>query len=311
MKKVLILCWIVIQILGLKSNTQAQSANDWKANDIKGKVKQVHQKVYKSYKKDGKIKLIRMKAEQKMLFDKNGYLQESMYRYIGYGGNGKWKATKYLYNKRNKCIGFKKFNGEKLISSCVYTLKKGQVVTEKYLGEKGQVLGITSYKRNRKGLILEETMTKSDGTILQKTIYQYNRKKEIVYEKGWRKGKFQYEHKTSYPAKGEQIIKKFDEAGKLTSFYHEKENITSDGKVITRNYYDAPKKFTKKESSQFNLQGEKVLRRIYNADGSEQKYNYMRYAYKYDKQSNWVRQIEFLANGNSLDVSFRELSYYE
>ncbi|OJJ21419.1 hypothetical protein BKI52_12780 [marine bacterium AO1-C] len=311
MKKVLIGCWIIIQILGFEPSLQAQPTNDWKANDLRGKVKQIHQKVYKSYKKNGKIKLMRMKAEQKMLFDKSGYLQESMYRYIGYGGNGKWKTTKYTYNKRNQCTGFKKFNGETLTSACEYTLKKGQVIAQKYMDEKGQVLGITSYRRNRKGLVIEEKMTKSDGIVLQKTIYKYDRKKRIVYEKGWKKGKFQYEHKTSYLTKEERVIRKFDKTGKLTSFYEEKENITSEGKITTNNYYDAPKKFTKKEHTQFNSQGEKVLRRIYNADGSEQKYNYMRYAYKYDKQSNWVRQIEFLANGNSLDVSFREITYYE
>lgn len=310
MKKILIGSWLMLQVFGLVLEAQAQSTNDWKANNLQGKVKQIHQRVYKSRKKNGEIKLLRVKAEQKMIFNKDGFLTASMYRYLGYGGNGKWKSTKYLYNKKQQCIGFKKYNGEKLVSSCEYKLKRGQIVTQKYLDEKGQVLGITSYKKNKKGLVLEEKMTKADGTIVQKTIYKYDRKQRLVYEKGWSNGKFKYEHKTTYLNKLERTIKKFDEAGKLIGFYNEKEKVTSEGKTVTTQYYDAPQKLTKKGIDQYNAQGEKVLRRVFNADGSEQKYNYMLYEYKYDQQNNWVRQIEFLSNGNTLDISFREITYY-
>lgn len=311
MKKALIGFWVILQICGIGFGAHAQSTNDWQNNDLRGKVKLIHQKVYKSYKKAGKVKLIRMKMEQKTLFNELGHIQEAKHRYLGYGGNGKWKTTKYLYNKRKQCIGFKKYNGEKITQSCMYTLKRGNIVAKKYFDEKEQLLGTTSYKHNKKGLVLEEKAVKADGTVLQKTAYKYDRQKRVVNIKFWQKGEFKYETKKSYPSKSQSISKKFDKEGKLVNVYQEEEKTTSEGRVVVEKKLDADQKLARKSVYKYNSKGEKELTRMYNADGSEQKYNYMRYAYKYDKQDNWVRQIEFLANGNSLDVSFREITYFE
>lgn len=309
MKKTGIITIILFALLYTTIVVKAQKRNDIVDMELKGKIKTLHMKVYRSKKKDGKIKLIGLSVEQMLHFDEAGFLIETKRKFKGYGGNGKWKVKKYQYNAKKQCIGYQRYNGEQLTQTCAYTLKKGRIITEKYQDTKGTLLGTTQHKYNKKGLVLETQMIKGSGKVVRRYVYKYDRKKRLIFEQSWKEEQLQGSSEIKYLKNNVQEKKRFDKEGKLKRLT--KSILNDQGKTLEEKTYNLQNILTKKAISQFDEKGNQILRQVFNGDGSEQKYNYMRYEHKYDKTGNWVRQIEFLRNGNSLDVTFRKIEYYD
>lgn len=306
MKKTGIITIILFTLLYPTIAVKGQKRHDIADMGLKGKIKTLHMKVYRSKKKDGKIKLIGLSIEQMLYFNEAGFLIETKRKFKGYG---KWKVKKYQYNAKKQCIGYQRYNGEQLTQTCVYTLKKGRIITEKYHDNKGTLLGTTQHTYNKKGLVLETQMTKGNGKVVRRYVYKYDRKKRLIFEKNWEEGQLWGSAEIKYFKNNVQEKKRFDKEGKLKQLT--KSTLNDQGKTLEEKTYNLQNIMTKKALKQFDAKGNQILRQVFSGDGSEQKYNYMRYEYKYDKAGNWVRQIEFLRNGNSLDVTFRKIEYYD
>jgi len=86
----------------------------------------------------------------------------------------------------------------------------------------------------------------------------------------------------------------------------------SNGNKLTRYTnitYTSKGEVEKKHLNKYNKYGDIILKQSFDADGKEEDYNYMRYEYEYDEKENWIQKIEFLKNGNSLDVVKRKIEF--
>lgn len=302
---------LLISLL-ISSYTLTFAQTDLENEGLKGAIKTVSSTVYRSTMKEGKIKLLSISQVQNSHFNKAGYLQETEYQMNSLSmGEGPKRKIIYVLDKKNKVLKATNYKEDAEGISTQYVYKNGQVVESKYYEGGNEYLGTEYATYDANGNTLRSNSADPDGNSLQKSEFTYTQDNKLASSKKWKGEKLVDYKKYEYPNKKEKKTIDLDtetEEEIISSYtidtYDEHQNrissieYTPDGKV------------EKKHLNEYNEQGDISLRQVFDADGKEETYNYMRYEYLYDKKGNWTQKVEFLKNGNSLDAVQREIEYY-
>jgi hypothetical protein len=299
---------MMILLLLLLCNTLI-AQTDLEQEDLKGKIKSISLTVYHSSKKSGKVKLLGISAESTKTYNKAGYLLKNKYRYhTRTFGTGKWKSSSYELMKNNQCAGSVYSEEEEVVQRVENTYERELVKKKMYYDGDDVLIVEEFFTYNAGGKLIEKLVVNADSSIRGKTVITFSKKSKILTRKEWSETVFKIAYSYSYPDLYTIRVNQLDEAGETISYeietYDKKENL------IEAIDYDSKGAITGRGTNEYDKRGNLILRRVFNADGSEQNYNYMRYQYQYDKKNNWIQQVEYLHNGNSLDASEREIIYY-
>ena len=160
---------------------------------------------------------------------------------------------------------------------------------------------------NEKGNKIEENHYYSDGSLLDKYTYKYDENGNKI-------------EVNNYYSDGRLILKityKYDENGNnIEECYHYEDGILSEkhtykydenGNIIERNDYNFSSSLDKKYTYKYDEKGNIIEINNYNSDGRlDSKYTYK---YKYDKNNNWIQQVEY-KNNKPIQIRERIIEYY-
>jgi len=283
--------------------------SDLEEQGLNGKVKSISLTVFRSSKKSGEVKLLGKSAESVSSYNKDGYLLNSKQRYhTRTFGTGDWRSSTYELTKRNQCAKAIFFKKEEKIQTVESSYKDDLVAKKVYYDGEGELIGEEIFKYNEDGNVIGKIVMNADLSIRQKIVKTFSKKGKVLTRKEWSGDIFKTSYVYSYPEKNKIRTNNLSEVGDVLSY--DIEMYDKEDNLIESTDFDAKGNVTGKHTYEYDKRGNKTLTRVFDADGSEQKYNYMRYEYEYDKKKNWIRQVEYLHNGNSLDVSEREITYY-
>ncbi|MCH2044387.1 MAG: hypothetical protein MK212_09755 [Saprospiraceae bacterium] len=328
---------IVLFFLSLHSfSTNAQTTTDLENSGLKGQIKNVKTTVYRSVKKGGEIKLLSISQLGDESFNKAGYSTETIYQINTMSlGEGPKRKTVYKLDEKNRVSQETRYKNEEEGLSIQHVYENDLRTKSKYYEGGEEYLGTEYLSYDDEGNMIQSKATGPEDEVLAQTDYTHNSKGQLITEKFYKNGNFQSYTKQEY--KGENVSKTYElnEEGKIESYtayeYNKKDKLTkktaynANDEVEEYTIYEYDKKGNKIKYVDYNADGSvekthiseydkynnETLRQVFNADGEEENYNYMRYQYTYDKKGNWIQQIEFLKNGNSLDVVKREIEYYK
>lgn len=327
----------ILLFLSLHSfNTNAQTKTDLEDSGLKGQIKNVKTTVYRSVKKGNEIKLLSISQLGDESFNKAGYSTEMMYQINTMSlGEGPKRKTVYELDEKNRVTKETRYKNEEEGLSIQRVYENDLHTASKYYEGGEEYLGTEYFSYDDEGNVLQSKATDSEDEVLAQTDYTYNNKGQLITEKFYKNGNFQSHTKREYKGDNVRKIYELDEEGKIKSStvyeYNKKDKITKKteynanvevdeytvyeydkkGNKIKYVDYNADGSVEKTHTSEYDKYNNETLRQVFNADGEEENYNYMRYQYTYDKKGNWTQQIEFLKNGNSLDVVKREIEYYK
>lgn len=294
----------------LNNHSSISAQTDLETEGLKSKVKTITTTVYRSTVKEGKIKLLGVSQYQKTFFNRAGFLDSTEYQINSLSlGKGPNRKIVYILDKNNNCI--KKTNYKNGVEgmSIQYIYKNGQIKEAKYFQAGQDYLGTEYFSYDKYGNKLTANSTDTEGKSLQKSEFTYTKNKRLSScKKSEGKNVISYK-KYEYPKKKEEKIIQIDLTTKKAKSYTIN-TFDKNKNIISSIDYSSDGQVEKKRVNQYNKNGNRTLRQVFDAEGKEENYNYMRYEYSYDKKGNWIQQVEFLKNGNSLDVTKRKIEYY-
>lgn len=295
----------------LSNNTSIFAQTDLEKEGLKGKIKTISTTVYRSTMDGDNIKLLGVSQLQKSSFNEAGYMISTEYQINSLSmGEGPQRKIIYDLDKDNNVLKETAYKDDKEGMSTQYVYKKGRLIEAKYYQGGDEYLGTQYFSYDAKGNKLRSNSTDPEGNSLQKLEFTYTKDNKLASSKKSKGEELVRYTKYEYPNKKEKkTIYINTENETISSYsidtYDEHENVL---KSID---YSPDGKVKRKHSNEYNKDGEITLRQIFNAEGKEEKYNYMRYQYLHDKKGNWIQKVEFLHNGNSLDATKREIEYYQ
>jgi hypothetical protein len=292
--------------------TATFAQTDLENEDLKGKIKTVATTVYRTSMKEGKIKLRSISQVQESSFNKAGYMISTAYQINSLSmGEGPKRKIVYELDKDNKMLKATNYKDAVEAMSTQYVYKKGQLMEAKY--QEGEALLGTEYSTyDAKGNKLSSNSTNAEGNSLQKLEFTYTKENKLASKKKSKGEVLVAYTKYEYPSKEEEKTIDLETATEEETISSYTIDTYDDNKnLLSSIEYSPDGKVKRKHLNQYNKQGNKTLKQIFDAEGNEEAYNYMRYEYLYDEKGNWTQKVEFLKNGNSLDAVQREIEYYK
>lgn len=297
---------IVLTIVGLFSAfASAQNEeNDWKKNNLYGKVKSVREISYEAVEKDGKIQ----KGAICVSFCANSHS---------------------FYNSKGNLLEQILYIEEKLFLTIHYQYdNKGYKMEENFYDEQDEHSFKIVFEYDKNGnLITESSFFFPDGYLNNKLTYRYDEKGRKIERKNRDNNKYEtYQYNGNLTEKKEyypdgslslQRIYQYDHKGNLTE-----ETINdANGDLHQKNTYKYDRKGRKTERSQYN--SEAILHTHhtfkYNTQGNlteekqcNPKNNHCTihtFQYQYDPQGNWIKCVEFL-NKKPYEITERVIEYF-
>ena len=160
---------------------------------------------------------------------------------------------------------------------------------------------------NEKGNKIEVNGYNPDGSLYSKTTYKYDEKgNKIEQNKYNSNGSLDYKSTYKYDEKGSNIEEnRYNSDGSLivkyTYKYDEKGNIIE----VNGNHPDGS--FLSKSTFKYDKKGNKIEENInYATDWLDSKSTYK---YEYDKNNNWIQQVEY-KNNKPIQITERIIEYY-
>lgn len=297
----------MLMLLCLCSSLWAQT--DRENENLQGKVKTVNTTVYRSTKKGDEIKLLSISQTATEHYNEPGYLTQYDYQINTMSlGTGPKRSIHYTLDENNQAVKTTYFKDSVPGLEIHQTYQNKKLINLKAYND-GQCTNTEHHTYDEKGNQISFALLDEKGDTTEKRLSAYNDKGKVTDIKIWQNGEYQGRSHYSYPDKSTTKVEQFDAAGVLSSFEINKYNNKE--ALLENLEYDAQGKLTKKSINEYDEWGNNTLRRTFNGEGEEELYNFMLYRYRYDEKGNWTQKIEFLHNGNTLDVVKRTFEYYE
>lgn len=287
----------------------SQNKTDLETSNFRGNVKSVESKSYRSSMVDGKIQLAGITVESFDTYNKEGYLTSNAFRfYTRILGKGAWKKSTNTLNDKNQIITSTYTKDSVLVEKTINTYRNDTLVQIKRLDDKGNTLSNVKQSYNKEGLLAESFVQNSSGVELEKTTFHYDRQGKIAITIKWKGETMDEVIKYTYTGINTSTTLTTNGKGQWKNLTITQRN--DNNQIIRIESKTKENKSKGKTINEYDQFGNLVLRRIYDADGKEEEHNYMKYEYTFDKNNNWIQKIEYLHNGNSLDVTKRTIVYY-
>jgi hypothetical protein len=305
MKNILTILFVVaLSVYGI-----SQEENDLENQNLNGKVKSIASTTYRSSLIDGQIKLGDITYESLDEYNHDGYLTTNAYRFhTKILGKGAWKKRINTLNKKNQVTISSFTKDSVLVEKTTNTYRNDTLIQIAYSNEKGSLLANVMQSFNKEGLLSESKVFNSSGAEIEKTTFNYDRKGNIAITIKWKGEAMELLNKYTYTDNNTTTVLKTNGKGQWKSQVVEVRNAND--QIIRLESRTKENKIKSKTVNEYDQFGNLTLRRIYGADGQEEEHNYMRYAYTFDENNNWIQKVEYLHNGNSLDVTKRTIVYY-
>ena len=264
---VLIFCFLYAQSF---SQAKTGNENDLIKNNIKGKVKEITERTFKSQKTNTGYEagaqeygyILRYddhgNQTQKIYVDKTGEKSDENYRH------------EFTYNDKGEKTGYRLYDNKAIIRSCSYqdgkcTVHPNENIenAKRLYDENGNLTDETFYEANKKDIASRMT-------------YAYDEKKRIVRQQYFLPG---------------------NKPGEITTFTYDDENKSEE--VITS---DADGKFVIKQVIYKDEHGNKIRRVVYTSP--TQIASDSSWTYTYDDEGNWIKQT------SDTKIITREIIYY-
>ncbi|MCX6290917.1 MAG: hypothetical protein NT126_04055 [Bacteroidetes bacterium] len=266
---------------------QATPHNDWYYFELKGNVKSLHQTMYQT---TGKIDRIKQgnkekdtwKKETHCLFNDKGYLVEED---LTNPSGALLQKFIYVYDPQLERVDKTTFFPDGAMASkekFVYQYDDKGYITERDLlkGDDNLNEKIT-YKCNDKGSIIETNAFKADGIFYMKTTFGYDDNEKLI-------------EKSEYESNGKQN-------------YRVGYKVNGDGKRIGETWYEDSATFRINYVYRYDTHGNYSEISVCKKNGKASKMLVMEYVY--DKNENWIREIEF-ENDKPSYIIQRTIEYF-
>ncbi|MFK8271821.1 hypothetical protein [Capnocytophaga stomatis] len=204
MKKIILLAITAISLIGCNSNKEN---NDWKRDNLKGRVKSINIRFYEAIEKFGQIE----KGER--------FEQDELNKFTRYNKEGN-KEEEIFYNRDESLKGTVKYK---------YDNKGNTSELIFYFNDGTSLLG-TKYKYDEKGNKIEENNYQTDGEIDSKVTFLYDNKNNLIEKNEYMSdGSLKYRWKYTYNKGFNTEIKVYgsngDFRGQMTFSYNEKGDV--------------------------------------------------------------------------------------
>ena len=296
-------------LLTLLISTLSIAQSDLTNDNLKGKVKSLDKKSYRTNNSGKKLTKKDLSFEAITTFNEDGYLVSSLARYTTkILGVGKWRKSEFKMDDENRVVSSKFKKGDEIFQT-IENKYAGLKMERLVLNEKGETIRKEQFSYGKDDEVLEKIIFSNDGTVKSREVNKYNSKGKLIESKNYKGENLFYTITTTYPTANSEQTKKEMADGNFTTLnyfeYDDKKNLTL--------YKDMDSKgnLVSKTINTYNDKGDLILKRKYNDKGEEEEHNYMKYEYEYDSKGNWVKKTEFLFNGNTLDFSERKIEYYK
>ncbi|MFJ1435169.1 hypothetical protein ACILFN_07460, partial [Capnocytophaga canimorsus] len=156
MKKIILLVITAISLIGCNLNKEN---NDWKRDNLKGKVKSVRETPYYVVEKFGEIQKGRIKSF----------------------------ITSYIYNEQGNLIEDNRYNSDGSLSrktACKYDTN-GNRIEENWYNSDGSLSWKTAFKYDTNGNLIEANSYNSDGSLSGKTACKYDTNGNLIEANGY------------------------------------------------------------------------------------------------------------------------------
>lgn len=279
---------IFFAILIALSCSNHKVKNDWKRENLQGKVMTFSEFSYKAESRFGNIEKGDREREPGTGFDfkirfnqKGNIIEKNEYFYALNRNLG--SVIKYKYGQ------------------------EGNKIEEEIYGSDGNLNFKTTYKYNQKENIIEENTYNSNGTLYFRKTYKYDQKENMIEE---------YTTYVSNSTLNSHKTYKYDEKGRVIDEKTNASNSTLNssktykydqmGNMIEENYTEANLNY--KVTYQYDQKGNQNEKNLYH------KYDFLNYKQTYqivyDKQGNWTKKIIFENKIPKLILE-REYEYYD
>jgi antitoxin component YwqK of YwqJK toxin-antitoxin module len=308
-----IISFLIILSFLLGNYTAVFAQTTLEKEGLQGEIKTISMTVYRSKMDGDNIKLLSISQLQKSSFNEAGYMNATEYQMNSLSmGEGPKRKIVYESDKDNNVVKETAYKNGTEGMSTLYIYKDGQLVEAKYYEGGDQHLGTQYLSYDANGNKLTSNSKGPDGNSLQKFEFTYTKDNKLASSKETKGEELVRYTKYEYLSEKEEKTIHIDtEEEKETISSYSIDTYDDNKNLLSSIDYTADGKIERKHLNEYNDQGEITLRQVFDAEGNEEKYNYMRYQYLHDKKGNWIQKVEFLKNGNSLDATKREIEYYK
>lgn len=262
--------WSGLFILFMPHVAMAQDVSDLKEYELKGKVKSVHQTIYKAEVNNGVV--VRGERisndydyENQMSFDSNGKKTEE----TRYDQEGKPKFTlKYKYDVNLSCIEEGRYNPD------------GSLVRK----------GHFKYEYNDRKLPVQKSWLNDSGSVKQTQTFSYNdsgKLSEIIFYRA--DGKPDWRTQNIYNEK-EQVVERYEYTGDSVLDLKTVFRYDATGKMVEETLFRRGKNFIITYGYAYDAQGNKTEINWRHKNGKV--YAVWRYTLDLDPSGNWIRLTE-------------------
>lgn len=286
------------------------SQSDLENQRLKGKVKSLETKTYRTTNKRKSIKILSIKSESKSEFNKDGFLLSARSRFTSDSlGTGDWSRTENKLNNLNQPSKTMEFENDELLESISYEYNnQNNLVSKSFYNESGKLLKSEKIDYNSDGLIARKTWLNGTGIEDRHDTTIYNKNKEVV-EYHFIKGVYTISKYMLYP---KEYSKKTTElnANRDTNYVYLVE-YNDKNELLVYETFDSKGKTIKKNTFKYNKKGDLILEKSFDDNGNKNDLDFRKYKYDYDDKGNWIKRTEFVKGGNSVNMTIREITYFD
>jgi hypothetical protein len=305
--------FLIILSFLLSNYTSIFAQTTLEKQKLRGEVKSISSVVYDSRVEEDEIALLDITKSSKQTFNESGYMTSNQQQKNSETMNeGPLRKKVYVLNEDNKVTKETSYADDVKGKYSQNTYKNGLLIEATYYKADETPIGTQSFTYDDNGNKLTSDAIDKDGKPIQKLELTYTKDNKVASTKNSRKGKLVYSAKYEYLNEKEEKIITLNTKTEEETIMHYSIKTHDDNKNILSIIMYTPDGTVKSTSSyEYNKQGDQTLTKRVIAGKEEKDYSQMRYEYDYDEKGNWIQKIEYLKNGESSNVTKREIEYYK